>query len=114
MAVEGLEVQPTDIVAADMFAAVLGCLLRQQLWLDAGCLDEQLLLAGAFERDEPERGIINAVLARSQQTVVLMQDTAVSADFAWTLTGRFLFRQPRPLPRPRSRPDCCKMRLHPG
>ena len=72
--------QPADIVAADMFAAVLGCFLGQQLWLDAACLDEQLLLAGAFERDELECCIINAVLARCQQTVVLMQDTAVSAD----------------------------------
>ena len=31
MAVEGLEVQPTDIVAADMFAAIPGRLLRQHL-----------------------------------------------------------------------------------
>ena len=52
MAVERLEVQPADVVATDVLTAELRRLRRQQLRFNAGCFDEELLLARAFERDE--------------------------------------------------------------
>jgi hypothetical protein len=52
----------------DVFAAVTGAVLGRH----AGRYVE-LLLAAAFQRDEPERGRIDAVPAGGQQAVVLVQ-----------------------------------------
>src|SRR5207249_3978510 len=59
--VDRLEMQPADIVAADMLAAVAGALRRDRHRRPAGRLDHQLLLAAALERDEPEGGRLDAV-----------------------------------------------------
>src|SRR5579863_928436 len=69
---DGLEMQPADVVAADMLAAVAGFVFGHEPRLRARRFDHQLLLAAALERDEPERGGVDAVPARGQEPVVLM------------------------------------------
>ena len=73
--------QPADSAAADMLPAVLRRLLRHDLRLGAGRLDE-LLLAGAIERDEPERGVVDTMRAGGEQPVIMTQDLAVAANLA--------------------------------
>ena len=63
-----------------MLAAVSRRLVGQQLRLHAGGLDLELDPAAAFQRDEPEGGIVDAVPARGQQAMVLVQDSAIVAD----------------------------------
>ena len=65
-----LEVEPADVVAADVLAAVAGALRRHQHGRAAGRLDHQLLPAAAPGRDEPEGGGVDAVAAGRQQAVV--------------------------------------------
>src|SRR5690349_18528476 len=80
LVVDRLEVQPADEVVADVVLAVLGRLVGQQLRLDPGRLHQELLLTDALERNKPERRVVDAVPARRQQTVILMQDRTVPAD----------------------------------
>jgi hypothetical protein len=65
-------VQPSDVFAADVLAAVARPLLGHQARLDARGLDHHLLLAAPFQRDEPERGRLDAVPAGREQAVVLV------------------------------------------
>jgi hypothetical protein len=63
-------VEPADVVAADVLAAVAGALGRYKHGRAAGRLDHQLLPAAALERDEPEGGGVDAMAAGRQQAVV--------------------------------------------
>ena len=64
--------QPADVLAADVFAAVAGTLVAHQFGLDAGGFDQQLLTAAALKCDEPERCGFDAVTAGGKQAVVLV------------------------------------------
>lgn len=59
----GLEVEPADIFAAHMLAAIAGAVIRDMDRLDPGRCDIELLLAAPFERDKPESGGFNAMAA---------------------------------------------------
>lgn len=63
---DGLEVQPADVVAADVFAAVAGPVRLDVGRLDAAGGDVELLLAAPLQRDEPERRTFDAVAAGGQ------------------------------------------------
>src|SRR5215510_4930388 len=68
--VDRLELEPADVAAADVLAAVAGALGRHQHRRAAGRLDHQLLPAAALERDEPEGGGVDAVAAGCHEAVV--------------------------------------------
>src|SRR3954465_8711390 len=72
LVINRLEVQPADEGVADVFAAVAGALRRHHGRLDAGGFDHELDLAAAFQRDEPECRVFDAVAAGGEQAVVLM------------------------------------------
>ena len=110
MAVEGLKVQPADSAAADMLPAVLRRLLRHDLRLGAGRLDE-LLLAGAIERDEPERGVVDTMRAGAEQPVIMTQDLAVAANLAGHGRAALLIRRDGTR---RPRRGCCGTRRRLG
>lgn len=65
--------QPADVIAADMFAAISRALAGDTDQGDPGGANVQLLLAAAFQRDEPEGGGLDAVPACRQKPVVLVQ-----------------------------------------
>src|SRR5258708_35263804 len=67
-----LKMQPADVLAADMLAAIARAIFGDETRLDAGRFDKQLLLAAALECNEPERGSFDAVTARRQEAVVLV------------------------------------------
>src|ERR1700751_6133220 len=87
---DGLEVQPADVVAAYVLAAVTGALRRNPLRRDAGRLDHQLLLAATLERDKPERGRIDAVTTCRKQTVVLVNGGFHTLECRGDLVATFL------------------------
>src|SRR5262249_49466507 len=68
--IDRLKVEPADIVASDMLAAVAGSLRRNEYGSNAARLDHELLLTAALERYEPEGRRINAVAAGGQQSVI--------------------------------------------
>src|ERR1700761_7523408 len=58
---DGLEMQPADIFAAHVLAAITRAFFGHEARLDARRFDHQLLLAAALERDKPERGRFDTV-----------------------------------------------------
>jgi len=68
----GLEVEPADIFAAHMLAAIAGTIFRDIDRLDSGRCNIELLFAATFERDKPEGSRFNTMAAGGHQTVVLM------------------------------------------
>src|SRR5690606_21423342 len=67
-----LKVQPADVFAAHMLAAIARTFGRHQAWRNAGGIYHELLLATTLERNKPEGGGFNAVAADGEQAVVLM------------------------------------------
>ena len=70
--VNGLKMQPTDVLRANMFTAVPGAISGHKHRLVARSLNHQLLPAATLQRNEPECGCLNAVTAGGEQTVVLV------------------------------------------
>lgn len=69
---DGLEVQPADLLAADMLAAITRAFRYHQPRRDARGVNHQLLLAATLQRNEPKRGGFDAVPACRKQSKVLM------------------------------------------
>jgi hypothetical protein len=68
-----LEMQPADVVAAHMLAAVARAVFGNADRRDARGGDGELLLAAAFQRDEPEGGRVDRMAAAGEKPVVLVQ-----------------------------------------
>ena len=64
--------QPADVFATDVFAAVAGTIRRHQPRCKPGRVNRKLLLAAALQRDKPERGGFDAVATGGNQAVVLV------------------------------------------
>jgi len=62
--------QPTDILAANMFAAIASRLWRNEDGLRAGCFNHELLAAASFQADKPESCRVDAVPARGKKPVI--------------------------------------------
>jgi hypothetical protein len=65
--------QPADVFAAHVLAAVARSILRNAQRFDTRGRDVELLLAAAFQRDEPESRRLDRMAARGQKPVVLVQ-----------------------------------------
>ena len=79
--VERLKMQPSDEIIANMFETIACRFIGQHLRLQSRGLDLQLYLTATLECDEPKSGIVDAMAACGEQSVVLMKHCAVLSDF---------------------------------
>src|ERR1700746_1527925 len=88
--VKRLEVKPSDERTANMLAAVACAIRRHEGRLGAGGFHRELRLAALFQGDEPPCGIVDAVWAGCQQTMILVQYGAMIAHCRGDTDARLL------------------------